>query len=453
MNGLSPEQEQWVRRAWAHVDRETVAALTGSLVDIPSPTGGERPLAEYLAARMRSDGLEAFCQPLDDRQANAVGRLRGAGDGGDLLLYAPLDTAFDDGAADQMWTGALDRVDLQPRAVVEDGFVIGLGAENPKGYAACVVAAARAVALAGVPLRGDVIVGLGAGGMPTNAPRHGASARRHIGQGVGCAFMLEQGLRPDVAVIAKPGWAVAWEEVGLCWFRVTVGGVLGYAGTRHFLPYRNPIVDAARVIARLEEWFPEYTARNTSGLVAPQGCIGAIEAGWPHKVAFIPAACHLYVDLRVSPRTPLAEVRRQFAEAMERIRGAEPSVELRWEMMLGIPGTSTDPDHWIVRSATRAWEAVEGRPHVPERNRSGATDANILRMWGVPTARVGMPRPAGPMPFQGQFSMGVASAESMVQLVRLLVYVIVDTCTRPRVELGLSAMPARGEERERGSRA
>lgn len=439
MSGLSPQQEEWVRQAWAHVDAEAVAALTGSLVDIASPTGAERPLAEFLVTRMRGDGLEACCQPLDDRQANAIGRLRGAGDGGDLLLYAPIDTAFDDSPADQAWAGVRDRADLRSRATIEDGFVIGLGAENPKGYAACLVAAAGAIARAGVPLRGDVIVGLGAGGMPTNASRHAGGARRNIGQGVGCAYMLEQGLRPDFAVIAKPGWAVAWEEVGLCWFRVTVGGVLGYTGTRHFLPYKNPIVDAARVITLLEEWFPEYTARNASGLVAPQGCIGAIEAGWPHKVAFIPAACDIHVDLRVSPRTSVADVRRQFAAAIERIRAAEPSLDLRWEMTLGIPGTSTDPDHWIVRSVTRAWEAVAGRAHTPERNRSGATDANILRMWGVPTARVGMPRPTGSVPYQGQFSMGVASAESMAQLVRLLVHVIVDSCTRPRAALGLPA--------------
>jgi acetylornithine deacetylase/succinyl-diaminopimelate desuccinylase-like protein len=41
-----------------------------------------------------------------------------------------------------------------------DGRVIGLGASNPKGHAACVVAAAIAVARAGVRLHGTVHVGL-----------------------------------------------------------------------------------------------------------------------------------------------------------------------------------------------------------------------------------------------------------------------------------------------------
>ncbi|MGQ0571260.1 MAG: peptidase dimerization domain-containing protein, partial [Armatimonadota bacterium] len=290
---------------------------------------------------------------------------------------------------------------------------------------------------AGIPLKGDLIVGLGAGGMPTNAPAHRASPRRNLGQGVGCAYMLEQGVRGDFALIAKPGWTVSWEEVGLCWFRVEVGGILGYTGTRHILPYRNPIVAAAQVITALEEWFPEYTARNTSGLVAPQGSIGAIEGGWPHKPAFIPAACRVYVDLRVSPRTTPSEVKHQFGQAIDHITHALPGVDLRWEMILAIPGTTTDPDNWIVQSTIRGWEALEGKSHTPEGNKSGATDANILRGWGVPTARIGMPRPSRPGPFAGQFSMGVVSAESMQRLAKLLVYVIIDTCTRSRPELGL----------------
>lgn len=320
---------------------------------------------------------------------------------------------------------------------MEDGFVVGLGAENPKGYVASIIVAAEAVARAGIPLKGDLVVGLGAGGMPTNVPAGRMSPRRNLGQGVGCAYMLEQGVRGDFAVIAKPGWTVSWEEVGLCWFRVEVGGILGYTGTRHILPYKNPIVAAARVIDALEEWFHEYTGRNTSGLVAPQGSIGAIEGGWPHKPAFIPAACHVYVDLRVSPRTTPSEVKHQFGQAIDHIKHALPGVDLRWEMILAIPGTTTDPDNWIVQSTMRGWEVLEGKSHTPEGNKSGATDANILRGWGIPTARIGMPRPSRSGPFAGQFSMGVVSAESMQRLAKLLAYVIVDTCTRPRQELGL----------------
>jgi acetylornithine deacetylase/succinyl-diaminopimelate desuccinylase-like protein len=270
--------------------------------------------------------------------------------------------------------------------------------------------------------------------MPTN--RRPGLARWNAGQGSGCSFMLEQGVRGDFAVIAKPGWAVAWEEVGLCWFRVAVRGGLNYTGIRHLVPYRNPIVEVAKVIAGLEEWFPEYSARNASGLVAPQGSIGAIEGGWPHKPAFVPSVCHLYVDLRISPRTDPLEAKRQFAEALARIRAEHPGLEVDFEMVLSIPGGHTDSQSWIVQSLMRAWECVEGKPHVPPRNTSGATDAAILRGRGIPTARLGLPR-ATPLPGYPGFSMGVANVESMRRLTRCLVYSIVDTCTRSRAEVGL----------------
>ena len=61
-------------------------------------------------------------------------------------------------------------------------------------------------------------------------------------------------------------------------------------------------------------------------------------------------------------------------------------------MILSIPGSSTDPHNWIVQSCMRAWELVENKKHTPRTETSGATDANILRAAGIPTARLGMPR-------------------------------------------------------------
>src|SRR5579883_3066709 len=429
---LSSEQRAWLERAWAQIDPERIARLCFDLVGIPSPTGEERAIAEFLTQYLGAAGLDARYQPIDARQGNAVGRLHGAGDGPDLLLYAPTDVAFA-GAEDEdvPWLGSTIRADLRPEPFREGDDVIGLGAENPKAYATCVVAAAE-----GVPLRGDLLVGLGAGGMPTN--RRPGLERWNAGQGNGCSFMLEQGVRGDFAILAKPGYSVAWEEVGLAWFRIGVHGTLNYTGIRHVVPYVNPIVEATKVIEGLEAWFPEYTARNTSGLVAPQGSIGAIEGGWTYKPAFVPRVCNLYVDLRVSPRTDPMAVKHQLVEALRRIQAAHPGLELDWEMVLAIPGTHTDPQNWIVQSLMRAWEAREGRPHEARGGTSGATDAAILRGRGIPTARLGLPRAVPPAAYPG-FSMGVAHVPAMQRLTECLVYAIIDTCTRDRGAVGLPA--------------
>ena len=324
MNVLSDDLRSWVDKAAATVDGDELLDLTARMVDISSPTGEEREIAEFLADFMAGGGLEAHYQPMDENQGNAVARYRGGGSGPDLMVYAPIDTAFaGDPQEDEPWIDLERRSDQIPEAVVENGVVTGLGAHNPKGHGACAIMAAIALERADIPLKGDVIVGLGAGGMPTNHRTNGTDrARRDIGHGAGCAFMLEQGVRGDFAIVAKPG-PVSWEEVGLCWFRIRVKGILGYAGTRHIVKHRNPIIGAAKIIEGLEAWFPEYTARNSSGTVGPQGSIGCIRAGWPNKPTFIPEACDIYLDLRVSPRTDPVDVKRQIRRRDERDRRGE----------------------------------------------------------------------------------------------------------------------------------
>jgi acetylornithine deacetylase/succinyl-diaminopimelate desuccinylase-like protein len=432
---LSQEQAQWVERAWSEIDEGGLGELNRKMASIPSPTGEERELAQFMVSYMSARGLSAFYQPIDDNQGNAIGRLPGSGNGIELLLYAPLDTAF---AArpeeDCPWVGFEIPAEMTTDAYIKNGDVIGLGAENPKGYGACVVGAVEAIRRSGVPLKGTLLAGLGAGGMPTN--KRPSIRRFNTGQGSGCAFMLEQGIRGDFAIIAKPGYAVSWEEVGLCWFRVCVKGSLGYTGVRHVVSGRNPIVDAAKVITMLEEWFPKYSQRNTSGLVSPQGSVNVIEAGWSHKPAFIPAVCNLYVDLRISPRTDPIDAKRQFEAAISEIRQTYPDLDLECEMVLAIPGTSTDPGSWIIQSCMRAWEYVERTKHTPRQGTSGATDANILRAWGIPTARLGMPRPRNSSKEQRSgFSMETSNISGMKQLTKCLVYAIIDTCTRDRSEI------------------
>ena len=117
-----------------------------------------------------------------------IGRIEGQGDGADLLLYAPLDTAFSTDPDRRM---SVDRRsvagrDDDARAISRDGDVVGMGAENPKGYAACVIAAAQAIKAAAVPLKGSLLVGLGAGGMPTN--RRPSSEKFNAGQGARLRF-------------------------------------------------------------------------------------------------------------------------------------------------------------------------------------------------------------------------------------------------------------------------
>jgi len=422
-------------RAAALVTQDQIASLVTEFVNVPSPTGRELPLAERIVQLMDERGVEGHLMRIDDDQANAWGRLRGSNrNGGRVMLYAPIDTVTTgDAAYDSPVVGPMT-TDLKTKAYPpRDGLLAGLGASNPKGHAACILAAAEAIRRADVHLEGDLLIAFGAGGMPANA--RSARGRRNVGHGVGASFLIEQGVWPDVAVIAKPGWAVTWEEVGVTWFNLTVHGTHSYVAARHRLPYDNPIRSAARLVEALEEWFPQYSAAHAGGGTAPQGVVGGIDGGWDRTPSFVPATTVVRVDLRTPPAMTPVMAERELRTAVERI-AAQLDIRVDVEMVLSILGADTGQDSWISRSSVAAWEALEGRAHEPERSLSGMTDANLFRRAGIPTARVGMPKVVEHDREVGfEYGMNCVNLDDAVRFTRKLVRIALDTAMRTGVEI------------------
>lgn len=374
-----------------HITDEQLTEIISGLVNVPSPTGYEAMVARSIVDRLREHGVRAEYQEIDQDQANAAGVV--AGDGGpSLLLYAPLDT-FTTGDETYDVPGAADplRPDMRAEATVHGPLVRGLGASNPKGHAATILAVAEAFAASGVRPAGDLAVGFGAGGMPSFVLTQRPGSRQNTGHGVGAGFLLERGYTTDYAIIAKPGWTVSHEEVGLVWIDVVVEGIHTYVGSRHRLPYDNAVVSAAAVAVHLEEWFEDYAARHEYETMRPQGIVSSVHGGLDRLAASTPASVRLRLDVRLTTRQTPAEVTREIrAELAEFARNHGSTVTVR--QVAAIPASRTDPLSPVVRAVAGAFEEVTGEPHPRITRNSGATDANILRMRGVPTARVGMPK-------------------------------------------------------------
>lgn len=377
-----------------HVTRDRLLGAVRGMVDIPSPTGGEGPLATWIAHTLAADSVDAAVQPVDAHQASAAATVPG-GDGPSLMLYAPIDTfTTGDESLDVPGASVTWRADLRPLAVVDGDIVEGLGAGNPKGHAAVVMAVLQAFRASGVVPAGDVVGGFGAGGMPSFAvPGVGDPERVNTGHGVGAALLLERGFTTDYAVIAKPGWHVLHEEVGLVWLDVVVPGQHTYAGSRHRLPYSNAVATAGRVAIALEEWLDGYAVRHEHGTMLPQGIVSSVHGGFDRLAASTPAQVRLRLDLRLTTRQTPPGVVREVRDELRRL-SEQLGIELQVRQVAAIPATHTPTDSPVVRAAVAAFEAVDGHPHRVTTGNSGATDANILRMRGVPTARVGMPKVA-----------------------------------------------------------
>ena len=337
---LSPEQRAWFESAAALIDIDRLYRLNREITAIHSPTGRERAASEYMMRYLADIGVEARYQPMGETSGNAIGRIRGSGGGPSLLLYAPIDTHLDATEDDVPWVGPRLRPDMIPQVREQDGLLIGLGASNPKAMVTTLAEAARVVRAAKVPLKGDLFIAYAGGGMPVDLA---APGNRGLSDGV--SHLLTRGVHTDFALVMKPGNAVYHEEPGLCWFKVSVKGTMGYAGMPHGLP-TLPQFDRAgrdRSFWSWQDWLPRYTERNSSGQVAPRGWIAALRSGWPDRVSFPSATTEIYLDIRCNPRTPPAEVKAQFEEAIAAILARHPEVELEWEMTASLPGASTDP--------------------------------------------------------------------------------------------------------------
>src|SRR6201993_799144 len=84
----------------AHIDRKELAQLGCDLTSIPSPTGQERAIAEFILDWFAKSGLKAVRQDVEEGRPNAVGILKGDGTGLSLGFNGHTDTSFTGTSAD-----------------------------------------------------------------------------------------------------------------------------------------------------------------------------------------------------------------------------------------------------------------------------------------------------------------------------------------------------------------
>ena len=383
------------------VDRERLVRTCAAVVDVAAPTGYERACAQRIVELLAEAGVDGQLMELDERSASAWGKIpaRGprAGQGPTLLLYSPIDTVTTGRPGDDTPQVA-DAIEghLLPHAVIsKDGqTVTGLGAQNPKGHVATIIEAAAVLAGSDIDLPGDVIVAFGAGGMPTFGLDD--DDRKDTAHGRGIDALLGEfdrvGITIDAALVAKSGWFVQHEEVGLAWTDITVRGTHTYVGARHRLPYRNAVADSARIVLALEELFEVEQGQRISDTLEPQSMVASVHAGWSRMSAFLPASATVRVDQRLLPGESGADALSRIEKVLDRLRKADSGLAVAAELSVEIAGSHTAPDHWICEAGRTAWEDMEGRAHVTPSGLSGSTDANNIRSAGIPTMRIGLPK-------------------------------------------------------------
>jgi acetylornithine deacetylase len=144
------------------VDRNELAQLTKELVDIPSPTGAERAIGEFILDWFSRHGIRSVRQQISPDRINAVGIIEGKENGVSLTINGHMDTSYTGTEEDRMFCRALEP-DSDLRGAVRDGKVFGLGASNMKSGLAAFMVVGKAIRQSGVTLKGDLILAAVAG--------------------------------------------------------------------------------------------------------------------------------------------------------------------------------------------------------------------------------------------------------------------------------------------------
>ncbi len=343
------------------VDEEAVVAFTQELVRIrsvndPGHGGGEAPVAELVADRMRALGWEPQVVEVAPGRPNVVAVVDGGGGPGPTLMF--------EGHTDVVTEGDLSAWTVDPYgAEIRGGRLHGRGSADMKSGVAAMIYAVKAVQDAG-PFPGRIVVGalVDEEGLMLGAKHFARTALAAEVDGV-IVCEPEEG---EICAVAKGAVRLSIELTGA----MAHGAMPQHA--------RNPLPVAARVITgleqvqqRLQDEHGEHEHLGWTYLTPTVSLAGDVD-----QINVIPARATVCVDTRTIPGVDhTAMVEAVTAMAREAAEGSGVRVDV--EVVDDRPAVDTPVDHPVVAALAAAHEHVVGRPAVYG-GVPGATDGTIL---------------------------------------------------------------------------
>ncbi len=376
MSDPTVELDPSERALVASIDPARVEADLRRVVRIPSITGDEGAVQDLVAVLLAEAGAEIERIETDQRAFRSdpdwpgaemertrlpvvVGRWRARRPGPRLLLVGHVDVVpVGDPATWSVdpWSGE-----------VRDGRLYGRGACDMKGGVAAIIAAAWAVAGAGGPRRGELVV---------------VSVPSEEDGGSGMLAAIRAGCTGDMAVITEPtGMQLIVAHAGAITFRLTVPGRAAHASVR-----REGVSALDNLFTLTRALAEDETARNgaeTDPLMTALGLpyptiIGKVEGGeWASTVLDRVVAEGRYgVRLGQTWREAEADLRRVIAGASQAdsfLRNHPPTLEITGGRFSSARVAEDAP---VVLSLAEAVAATHGR----EPQRLGAPYGADMRL-------------------------------------------------------------------------
>jgi acetylornithine deacetylase len=380
-------------RIVAEVREDEIIAMSCDVINIPSPTGGELAMAQYMQSALAQLGLHVTWQEVEDGRANVVGRWIGVGGGKNLMFNGHMDTS--NTGHEEFLTG----IGYKPHAVVKDGFIYGLGIYNMKGALVCYTHAVKALQRAGVKLQGDVIVAAVAGEIEKTQWGE-FKGKEYRGYGYGTHYLVNHGILPDMCILGEPtDTHVVLEHFGSMWVRISCTGIYVHTAFCEGREEMNSIRRMYELMQPVMKWIEAWEKKAAYGGKKAIVNLGGIRGGHAWRASRTPEKTDLFLDVRVPPTIPMSQARRDIQQLFLELEKQHPDWGMEFETYVSVPGARISEEHEMIRAIEANHTHIMGRP--PEREVvTWCSDASVLSRYGVETVNYGPS--SGPRDKQGE---------------------------------------------------
>jgi acetylornithine deacetylase/succinyl-diaminopimelate desuccinylase-like protein len=363
------------------VDEQRLVEWARNAVSIPSFTGEEQAMAEWIAEELRGLGLSVQLQQVEDSRANVLATRAGTGSGKTLMFNGHMDTSY---SGREPWSEGVEG--FQPVGVERGGRIWGLGISNMKGALACYLAALDA--LREDELAGDVVVAAVCGEIEKTqyGDAQGASFR---GYAAGTRDLVTHGGVADMCLLGEPTEGkVVLGHFGSLWARIGVGG--DFVHTAFSEGRANSVLRMAELIGPVRDWCERWALDEANAYrgVPAIASVGAIRGGFEWRLSRTPQRTSVFLDVRVPPTKPMVEARRAVLDFARELGATYPDWDVDAEVYVTAPGAEIDESHQLVGAVDAAHEAVFGEPPGRDVPR-WFSDASALSAYGIPTVNYG----------------------------------------------------------------
>jgi acetylornithine deacetylase len=404
-----------VERIVAEVREEEIVAMSCDVTNIPSPTGEELQMAQYMQGALQQLGLNVTWQEVEEGRANVVGRWTGAGGGKNLMFNGHMDTS--NTGREEFLTG----LGYKPHAVVKDGFIYGLGIYNMKGALVCYTHAVKALQRAGVKLKGDVIIAAVAGEIE-KTQWGDFKGRDYRGYGYGTHYLVNHGVLPDMCILGEPtDMKVVLEHFGSMWVRISCTGIYVHTAFCEGREEMNSIRRMYELMDTIMKWIAAWEKNASHGGKKALVNLGAIRGGHAWRASRTPEKTDLFLDVRVPPTIPMNDARRNIQQMFSELERKHPDWGLEFETYVSVPGARISGEHEMIQAIDANHQRVMGKP--PERDVVvWCSDASVLSRYGIETVNYGPS--SGPRDHMGE----KVAIKTLMDITKIYALVAAELC-------------------------